>query len=405
MLYFLLDITILAFKALAERRVRAALTITGIAIGPLALVMITSVIDGYADYAIDQIQGLGQNAIVLFPSSGYKLSESDLSTVRAVDGVVRAEPFYSVQAQVRVGSDNKIVSVYAMPIDIVFETIRSIEVHEGSIPSASDYVRAVVGYQIAFKDGEKVYDVGDAMVITFMRYEGGRNTVRKVTVMISAVLEEFGGAFILSPDTTIFLPLEAGHRVFGLDQWSGIFILARSSDDVARIVSELRDMYRNSAEVISFQGIANIVNTITSTMNFISFAASLSAFAVAIAGVAATMITSVVERTREIGVLKALGFTNEHVLLLILMESIIMSLIGGVVGVSLGVIGGHALSSIGLELRSPTDVSIMIRAGPKITAELIARTMGLTMLIGLVGGIFPAYRASKIMPAIALRYE
>ncbi|MCS7111197.1 MAG: ABC transporter permease [Ignisphaera sp.] len=404
-LHFLVDLTILAFKTLTERKTRAVLTIAGIAIGPLALVMITSVVDGYADYVIEQIQGLGQNAIVLFPSSGYKFTENDLNAIRIIDNVVRAEPFYSIQAQVKVGGDNKIIFVYAIPIDIVFETIKSIEVYEGNVPTTSEYVRAVVGHQIAFKDGEKVYDIGDAMVLTFMRNERGRNTVKRATVMVSAILKEFGGAFILSPDTTVFLPLEAGHRIFGLNQWSGIFVLARSSDDVTKIVDELRSMYRNSAEIISFQGIASIVNSVTGAMNFILFAASLSAFAVAIAGVAATMITSVIERTREIGVLKALGFTSEYVLAMILMESIIMSLIGGAIGITLGIAGGYTLATAGLELRASSQASIVIRAGPKITMELIVRTMGLTMLIGIAGGIFPAYRASKIPPAVALRYE
>ncbi|MEM2221408.1 MAG: FtsX-like permease family protein [Ignisphaera sp.] len=405
MLHYIIDILILSFKALTERKTRAILTIVGIAIGPLALVMISSVVDGYAEYVIEQIQGLGQNAIVIFPSSGYRFTENDLNTIRLIDGVIRAEPFYSIQAQIKVGGENKIVFIYAIPIDIVFETIKSIEIYEGSVPAQSEYVKAVIGYQIAFKEGEKMYDIGDAVTITFMKSEGGKNTIKRATVMVSAILKEFGGAFILSPDTTIFLPLEAGHRIFGLNQWSGIFVLARSSDDVAKIVSELRSIYRNSAEIISFQGIANIVNSITSAMNFISFSAGLSAFAVAIAGVAATMITSVIERTREIGVLKALGFTSEHVLAMILMESIIMSIIGGAIGITLGVAGGHVLATVGLELRASPETSLMIKANPKITIELIIRTLGLTLLIGIMGGIFPAYRASKIPPAVALRYE
>jgi putative ABC transport system permease protein len=140
-------------------------------------------------------------------------------------------------------------------------------------------------------------------------------------------------------------------------------------------------------------------------VNFISFAASLSAFAVAIAGVAATMITSVIERTREIGLLKSLGFTNLQVLLMILMESIVMSLIGGVIGMALGVVGAHILALRGFEIRAVATAVMVIRAPPKITITNIGRATVLTMLIGVAGGIFPAYRASKIPPAVALRYE
>jgi putative ABC transport system permease protein len=368
--------------------------------------MITSVIDGYGDYVISQIEGLGQNAIVLFPESGSKLTQKDLDIIRALPHVKRAEPFYSIQAQVRVGTQTKIVFVYAIPISVVFEAISGLEVYKGSIPSDTDYLKALVGYKIAYDDnGNQVYDLGDVITITYLRTSGGKSEVKRAAISIAGVLKEFGGAFILSPDTTIFLPLSAGQRVLGLSEWSGVFVLVESSTYVPEVMNELRNLFGNSASIISFQSIANIANSIIGAMNFISFSASLSAFAVAIAGVAATMITSVIERTREIGVLKALGFTDFQVLIMILMESIVMSLIGGAIGISLGVLGAHMLASQGFEIRAAATAIMVIRAPPKITAISIGRTVALTILIGVVGGIFPAYRASKIPPAAALRYE
>lgn len=403
---FIFDVFKLAFKTLTERKMRATLTIIGIAIGPLALVMISSVIDGYADYVITQIEGLGQNAIVLFPESGYKFSDSDLNAIRALPGVERAEPFYSIQAQVKVGTQTKVVFVYAIPVDIVFEAIRGLEVSEGSIPSDSDYLKAVVGYKIAYDDNNnKVYDIGDVITITYLKTSGGKTEIKRASVSVSAILKEFGGAFILSPDTTIFLPLSAGQKVLGLNEWSGIFVLAKRSEYVPMLIKQLQQMYGNSASIISFQSIANIASSIIGAMNFISFAASLSAFAVAVAGVASTMITSVIERTREIGVLKALGFTDIQVLVMILMESIVMSLIGAAIGISLGVIGAHALASRGFEIRAAAEAIMVIKAAPKVSAYNIARTLELTILVGIGGGILPAYRAAKIPPAVALRYE
>ncbi|MEM1644657.1 MAG: ABC transporter permease [Ignisphaera sp.] len=404
--HFVLDVLKLAFKALTERRTRALLTIVGIAIGPLALVMISSVIDGYADYVITQIEGLGQNAIVLFPESGYRFRDSDLNQIRALTGVKRAEPFYSIQAQVKVGTQTRIVFVYAIPIDIVFETIRGLEIAEGYIPSDVDYLKAVVGHKIAFDDNNnRVYELGDVITLTYMRPTGGRTEIRRVSISVAAVLKEFGGAFILSPDTTIFLPLSGGQRILGLNEWSGIFVLAERSEYIPMLIRELGKIYGNSASIISFQSIANIASSIIGAMNFISFAASLSAFAVAIAGVAATMITSVIERTREIGVLKAIGFTDTQVLIMILMESIIMSLVGGSIGISLGIIGAHVLALRGFELRAAAQAVMIIRAAPRISVYNISKAVSLTILVGIAGGILPAYRAAKIPPAVALRYE
>lgn len=405
LLQLLLDILRMSFKVLTEKKTRAILTIIGISLGPFALVMISSVIDGYGEYVISQVEGLGQNVIVLFPSTGYKFSESDLNTIRSLDGVKRAEPFYSIQGQVKVGSETRVVFIYAIPVEVVFESMRGLEILKGSIPSESEYLKALIGYKIAHSDDNSVvYDVGDVVTVTFLKTTNSRSEVRRVSVVVNAVLKEFGGAFILSPDTTILLPLQAGSRLLGLNEWSGIYVLVKSSDLVPQVLRELQEIYRGKADIISFQSIANIINSVIGAMNFISFAASLSAFAVAISGVAATMITSVVERIREIGVLKALGFKDSQVISMILAESIIMSIIGGVIGISLGIIGAHILASRGFELKMSAQ-SIIINAPPKITALSILRAIGLTLLVGVIGGVFPAYRAAKIPPAVALRYE
>jgi putative ABC transport system permease protein len=126
---------------------------------------------------------------------------------------------------------------------------------------------------------------------------------------------------------------------------------------------------------------------------------------VAVAGVAATMITSVMERTREIGVMKAIGYTNFQILLMILLESIMMSLVGATAGISTGVVGAYILSSRGFRIGGIGESGITLQLNPLITPVLIIQTLALTILIGLAGGVLPAYRASKIPPVVALRYE
>ncbi len=182
-------------------------------------------------------------------------------------------------------------------------------------------------------------------------------------------------------------------------------VLADSPANVKPIVSVLRQHYEDKAQIIAFSSIAEAVSSVTGAINFINFSTSLSAFAVAIAGVAATMITSVMERTREIGVMKAIGYTNGQILLLILMESIVMSLVGGTAGISLGVVGAYTLSSRGFRIGGIGETGIVLQLSPLITPALITQTLTLTILIGLVGGVLPAYRASKIPPVVALRYE
>jgi putative ABC transport system permease protein len=402
---FLLDALKLAARSMGEKKTRSILTIVGIAIGPIALVAMTSVVKGYSNYVLQQLQNLGQNLIIVTPSEGYRLTENDLNVIRGLKGVKDASPFYMIYGFVRIGSEEKKVTIYATSIKLMFEAINGLKLWKGSIPSPGEYVKAIIGHDVAFSDkGVQVYDVGDPLIIKFYGSGEGKPVEKRVTVIVAGIVEPFGGALFLSPDDSILVSVDAGKKLFGLSEWTGILVLAENSREVPALVERIRSLYGGAVDVMAFQGIANVINSVSSVMEFIAFATSLAAFAVAVAGVAATMITSVLERTREIGVMKALGFTDMQVLTIVLTEAIIMSLIGGLIGIIVGVAGAYMLSSAGFTIRGVTT-SITIKAKPMITFDLIGLTLGITVAVGVLGGLFPAYRAAKIPPAVALRYE
>ncbi|MEM4976900.1 MAG: FtsX-like permease family protein, partial [Desulfurococcaceae archaeon] len=240
-------------------------------------------------------------------------------------------------------------------------------------------------------------------VTTYVVRERGRVEVRRLNVVVAGVLDKFGGAVFLNPDESLFVPLETLEKALGVREWSGIMVLVSSPDVVDAVSREIARTYGNNVNVISFVAIARTVSDVVAAVDFVTFAATTSAFAVAVAGVAASMITSVMERTREIGVLKAIGFNDKQVLLLILFEGVIMSLIGYAIGVALGVTGSIVIAESGASLRIGEIWEI--RAGPKFTAELFARSAAMTLSVGILGALFPAYKAMKIPPAVALKYE
>jgi putative ABC transport system permease protein len=402
----LLDIVRYAFKALTEKKFRAILTIIGIAIGPLALVMMTSVVRGYSDYVQQQLTTLGQNTIVVFAQSGYTLTQNDLDYIRSQEEVEDAKPFFSTQGYIQRRDGRINVYVYAIDPDVIFEAIGGLEIIDGEAPSDNEITYSLVGYYIAHSQvtKEQIYEVGDAITVQIPEVvEAGQIRINRVTVRIKGIMSEYGGAFFISPDITIVLPFEAGRRLLGMKDWTGIFIIVKDTKYVDSLADKLRENYRDKVSVVAFMQIARVVGSVTAAMDFITFTTSLSAFAVAIAGTAATMITSVVERTREIGVLKALGFTDGQVTMMIITESLIMGLVGLIVGISLGVSGAYFLASRGLVIRGIQTVTIV--ATPKITLDLVLKTVGITLLVGVIGGVFPAFRAAKIPPAVALRYE
>jgi len=396
----------LSLKALSERRTRAVLTIVGIAIGPLVLVMMSAVVGSYSNYIVERVTSLGQNAIALFPTENYQLDEEDLNYIKSINTIVRAEPFYTTQGILKRTNEEVKISIFAVDYTLLFEAIGSLKIGEGNVPSETNILYSIVGRKIAFEGEEKCFSIEDVLTLTVPKIENGKITGKKnVNVVVGAILEEYGGALIVDPDSTVFTCLEAGRRLFGLNKWSGILILVNDPVYVKGTVSILRQYYEDKVQVIAFSAIAEAISSVTGAINFINFSTSLSAFAVAIAGVAATMITAVMERTREIGVMKAIGYTSSQILLMILLESIMMSLVGGTFGITTGIVGAYILSSRGLSIGGIGETGIVLQVSPLITPSLIIQTLMLTMLIGLVGGCLPAYRASKIPPVVALRYE
>ena len=402
----LADFVRLSLKALSERRTRAVLTIIGIAIGPLVLVMMSSVVGSYSSYIVERVTSLGQNAIAVFPTENYQLDEEDLNYIRTIRTITRAEPFYNTQGILKRGNEELKTSIFAVDYNMLFEAIGSLKIGEGTIPPESNIIYSIIGRKIAYKDSEKYFGLEDVLTLTIPKIEGGKITGKKtLNVVAGAILEEYGGALIVDPDSTVFMCFEAGKRLLGLGKWSGILVLVNDPANVKPTVSTLREHYEEKVQIIAFSSIAEAISSITGAINFINFSTSLSAFAVAIAGVAATMITSVMERTREIGVMKAIGYTNSQILLMILLESMMMSLVGGAAGITCGIAGAYVLSSRGFTIGGIGESGIVLQLSPLITPQLIIQTLTLTMLIGLVGGVLPAYRASKIPPVVALRYE
>ena len=405
LLVFLLDAARLAYKSLSERKLRALLTIIGVAIGPIALVAMVSVVKGYSNYILGQLQALGQNLIVVFPGENYHLTQKDLEVLSSIPGVEAASPFYTATGFVRVGGKEVKVTIYATNLDILFRAISGLKVIEGGVPPSNQPLYALIGYYVSRdQQGHVVYDVGDPVTVRVVRVEAGRLRERRVTVIVYGVLGKFGSSPILNFDHSILLPLSAGRRVLHMKEWTGILLLAENAELVPNITREIQRLYGDAVSIVAFQGIARVVASIAHAMESIAFTTSLAAFAVAVAGVSATMITSVVERFREIGVLKALGFTDAQVVVMIMLEGILISGIAGVLGVVLGAAAAYVLAQKGFVIHG-VQMTMVIRAQPAITPGLIAETLLVTLLVGVAGSVIPAYRAARIPPAVALRYE
>lgn len=397
------DILRLALSVLRERKLRAILTIIGIAIGPASMVAIIGTVEGYSQVITGQLSTLGQNTIVVLSSERYTVTDSDVRYIKGLKGVHDAAPFYLVQGTFR-RSDGKLIKVnlYATDLNFVFRVIGSLKVKAGTIPPPSAYSNGMVGYDIVHdEDNNQLIKVGQAITVSIPIVQDDEIKIKARTIKISCILEKYGSALVVNPDTTIFLPKAAGPAILGANKYSGILVAVDDPAYVSGLTEILKKRYEGLADVISFKQIADAIGSVIKTLDFLLYSLSLAAFMVAITGIMATMFTSIIERTREIGVLKAMGFSSIEVLTTILSEGFIMSLTGGAIGVLIGTIGAYILSAKSFRIGQ----TITILASPSITSSLIFESMGLAILVGIVGGLIPAYRASKIPPVEALRYE
>lgn len=402
------DVVFYSVKAMRERRLRTMLTLLGIIIGPATMVSLSSMMLGFSQSINDQIAKLGAVTLLVVPSSGNKLTVDDAEVIAGLDHVVRAIPFYTFTGFVEEGPDSvRAINVFAIDLEDLMKIVEGMRVGGGEVPEPSDIGSAVAGFLVANPEDprETPYRVGDTLMLRIPVDLGSRPKYEIRSFVIVGVLEEFGPAFFLNPDSAIFVSFETGRSLKASDEVSGIVVQAESVDLVDRVEEEIKNLYAGSVEIYSIKVLLNVVNNILSSINSLMISVASVSLLVAFVGIMTTMFTAVVERTREIGLLKALGYTNNEVMLLFLSESGITGLVGGLLGSALGVVVAYARSLLVRPQEIAGGLFSITRITPIFTLENIVFAVALAFIVGLVAGAIPAYRASRMEPVKALRYE
>jgi len=395
-----IDIVKLAYRALFERKTRAILTILGIVVGPLIITTITASVQGLSQSAINLIlRDVSPEAIFVTPLNGY-LSSYTITQLSHLDGVVYVVPFYTIPVTIYTSKGEISTTILSVNIYDLQKVLPGISISSGTAPSAQSYNQVTIGYDLQNppSPNQPSLHVGQEISVSVVLPNGGQKTE---TLLVTGGLSDFDiGLGTISINKALIMSYSIGEEIYGT-KYSGAIVLASSLQDVSKVVSEIHQYLGSYVSVNSAQDVVSFINQQVVSFNLLLLIVSSASFIVAFISVLTTMITSVVERTREIGLLMSLGFERRQVMLMFLSEATIMGIIGG----GIGTIGGY-LSSYGfLDFLLSSPIFKGLHAEPIFTITQAVILFLFIVLISTFAGLIPAYRASKIEPAKALRYE
>jgi putative ABC transport system permease protein len=411
----LFDLFRISLRTLAKNKLRSGLTVLGVVIGIAAVTTMVSIGQGASQLVQTQFQTLGSNVILVFPGNGQNggARQGPVATLTEADAKAIAEECPSVRAMSPlIGTGGQVIggNVNWKPNEMLgvgpdYTTVRNWPLANGEFFTDRDVAGAA-----------KVCVIGNTLVARLFPDVdpiGQQIRVKNIPFRVIGVLERKGANLVgqdqdnvlLMPYTTVRKRLQ-GSAFSNVDV---IFISAKSEALTHQAEQEIRGLlmerHRLSPgqppdfQVANTAEVANVLSVITGTLTAMLSAIAAISLVVGGVGIMNIMLVSVTERTREIGIRMALGARPRDILRQFLVESAVLSSIGGVIGIALGV-GGSALITKVINIALPSSKWPLVVSFP---AALIA--MLFAAAVGLFFGFYPARRASRLDPIDALRYD
>lgn len=397
---------LMAWASLIVNKMRSILTMLGIIIGVAAVIALVSIGNGVKQDIQNSISSLGSNLLMVMPGaprtpgvrpsqgSMKSLKVSDYQAISKLDGVKAASPYTANSYVTIYQSKNWTTTVSGVSSN--FQDVNNWTMAEGRFISSKNV-----------ENRERVAVVGQTVVKNLFAGEdpvGKEIRVKNIPFRVIGVLNSKGnGTMGNDQDDTIFIPYTtAMERVEGVDYLRMIYVVANDDNGIDRLQSDIENLLRvrhsikdTNLDDFNIQNMKSIMETMEQTTGTLTlFLGAVAAISLVVGGIGIMniMLVSVTERTREIGIRKALGATYFVIVTQFLIEAVVISLMGGLIGIALG-IGASKL--IGLASGMSTVISV----------PTIVLSFAFSMAIGLVFGIYPARKAAKLNPIDALHYE
>ena len=390
----LVELLRLALSRLRTSRLRAALTMLGVVIGVASVVALVGVGQGTTSNITSRLAGLGTNLLTISPSGGAStLTLDDAAAIAELDGVAAVAPELQTSGSIAYGTKTTTSSVVGTNAD--YAQVRAYDVWQGSFLTDPTVER---GVRVAVLGSTTASDLGlDASSL------GTTITVDGLPFQVIGILQPKGGSGFNNPDDQVLVPLAAVSKYFVAgDTVRTIGVSVAQNDRMTELTDAITALLRNRHDlsatetsdfsVFNQTQLLDAASSISATLTLLLGGIASISLIVGGIGIMNIMLVSVRERTREIGIRKAVGARGRDILLQFLIEALTLSLLGGLIGILVG-LGVSAL------------IGGLAGWGLQISPSTVGAAVAFSLLVGVVFGVWPARQAARLDPITALRYE
>ncbi|UCE14039.1 MAG: ABC transporter permease [Candidatus Heimdallarchaeota archaeon] len=402
----------MSWQALTDRKLRSTLTIIMVLIGSALIIAVNGMSKGTVVYIDKQLDILNPNILVITPrSSDLELTDYEIGEISQIDGISQVIPFIQSGVQVSSGQDDLasiVVGIDNNMLDLIFPTFA---LHSGVIVPESDSFGIILGNDLVRPEDENPFaKVGDVVKLAYQKTEEHRTTVEEKSFYVRGVMDYIGSSGMLVPvDDMCFISLREADQYFDRNGiYDGLYVITADDSLNREIRDQINSLY--DVSILNPKMIVSVINQIsTAVADFVNNIAVVS-LGVAAVGIITTLYTSMLERTKEIGTLKALGYTKRQILVLFLNEALIIGLIGGTIGLGLGVVLGQVMNEL---VSGGGGGNGEYNGGggggwnmiPIFEPHIFVFTWVLAVILSMAAGFYPAWRAAELDPVVALRKE
>ena len=435
------DVFSYSFSAIRLRKLRAALTILGVVIGIAAIVALLSITSGLQETITKQLQqGLATDTLLVTPGggafgggqdgggfggggfggadSGFRLIVNDTQTINGLSAdILTSIPVIQRSVYINSTDHERFATIVGVDFALYGSVYPTTFVAEsGEIPDNPANNTIVIGKRVNERqNGTVLFSTGEDVQIIWTNSTARPPRNESYKGNVAAVLQEVGGFGFGGPsDNNIYIPISTAQEFFNTTEVETIILKLANSDPatIDKVSKLITDEFAGEVSVISSTAVLNLLGSVFSIIEL--FLVGIAAISLLVAGIGIMniMIVSLIERTREIGILKALGMKSRTVLAIFLGESVIIGAIGAIIGIALGWGLANIVSTI---LSSGTFTGGMaggtgasggmLRISPVLTPLVFLGAFGFGVGVSVIFALYPAWRASKLKPVEALRYE